>query len=91
VETTRTALHRKEISREAHHRKEITRTALHREEITTVAHHHKGTSNPTARHKMEEASTHSRVTHKLDKMVEVMRGIIPQTVPVTTDRLHLVR
>ena len=79
METTRTALHHKEI----------TRTALHREGITTVAHHHKETSKRTARHKMEEATTHSRVTHKLDKMVEVMRGIILLSVQVTMDRLRL--
>ena len=68
---------------------ETTRTALHREGITTVAHHHKETSKRTARHKMEEATTHSRVMHKLDKMVEVMRGIILLSVQVTMDRLRL--
>jgi hypothetical protein len=90
VETTRTTLHHKEITQEAHHRKEIIRTTPHHEEITTAAHHHKETSNPTVRRKMEGATTHSRVTHKLDKMVEVMRGIILQTAQVTMDRLLLV-
>lgn len=91
METTRTALHHKEITREARHHKEITRIALHHEEITTAAHHHKETSSPTARRKMEEATIHNRVTHKLDKMVEVMRVIILQTVQVTVDLLRLVR
>lgn len=75
VETTRTVLHHKEI----------TRTVLHRKEITRTVHHNKGTSKHTARSKM--AMLHSRIMRRLDKVVEVMGGMIMQTVQVTMDCL----
>jgi len=66
------------------HRKLITGTALlHHKEITRTAHHHKETSKRTARSKMKEAMLRSRVTHKLDKRVEVMGGMILLTSQVT--------
>lgn len=86
VETTRT-VHREEISKTALHREEITKTALHHQEITRTAHRRKETSKRTARIKIEEAMLHSRTTHKLDKTVEVMGGMILQTNQVTMDHL----
>jgi hypothetical protein len=67
--------------------KEITRTALLHKEVIIIAHHSKETSSRTARSKMEEAMPHSRIMHKVDKMLEVLGGMIMQTVQGTVEHL----
>uniref|UniRef100_J3N6V5 MORF/ORRM1/DAG-like MORF domain-containing protein n=1 Tax=Oryza brachyantha TaxID=4533 RepID=J3N6V5_ORYBR len=60
--------------------KEITRTVLHKEITRTVLDH-------MAHSKMEEAMPHSRIMHKLAKVVKAMLGTIIQIVQVTVDPL----
>jgi len=69
------------------HSKEITRTAALRKEVIRIARHSKETSRHTALSKMEEAIPHSRIMHKVYRMLEVLGGMIMQTVQVTVDHL----
>ena len=69
------------------HSKEITRTAALRKEVIRIARHSKETSRHTALSKMEEAIPHSRIMHKVYRMLEVLGGVIMQTVQVTVDHL----
>ena len=70
------------------HSKEITRTAALRKEVIRIARHSKETSRHTALSKMEEAIPHSRIImHKVYRMLEVLGGMIMQTVQVTVDHL----
>jgi hypothetical protein len=69
------------------HSKEITRTTALRKEVIRIACHSKETSRHTALSKMEEAIPHSRIMHKVYRMLEVLGGMIMQTVQVTVDHL----
>jgi len=72
------------------HSKEITRTAALRKEVIRIARHSKETSRHTALSMMEEAIPHSRIImHKVYRMLEVLGGMIMQTVQVTVDHLVL--
>lgn len=77
-ETTRMALHSKEITRT---------TVLHHKVVTRTTRRSKETTRHTARSKMEEAMPHSRIMHKVVRMVEVLEGMITQTVQATMDHL----
>ncbi|PVH65946.1 hypothetical protein PAHAL_1G109800 [Panicum hallii] len=76
-----------ETPRMALHSKEITRTAALHKEVIRIARHSKETSRHTALSKMEEAIPHSRIMHKVYRMLEVLGGMIMQTVQVTVDHL----
>ena len=57
------------------HSKEITRTTvLHQKVVTRTIRRSKETTRHTARSKMEEAMPHSRIMHKVVRMVEVLEG-----------------
>lgn len=75
-----------ETTRMALHSKEITRTVLNKV-VTRTTRHSKETFRHTAHSKMEEAMPHSRVMHKVGMMVEVLEGMITQTVQATVDHL----
>lgn len=76
-----------ETIRMALHSKEITRTTVLHKVVTRITRHNKETSRHTAHSKMEEAMLHSRTMHKVVTMLEVLEGMVMQTVQVTMDHL----
>jgi len=75
-----------ETIRMALNSKEITRTVLNKV-VTRTTRHSKETSRQTAHSKMEEAMPHSGIMHKVGRMVEVLEGMITQTVQATMGHL----
>lgn len=76
-----------ETTRMALHSKEITRTTVLHMVVTRTIRNSKETCRHTAHNKMEEAMPHSRIMHKVGRMVEVLEGMIMQTVQATMDHL----